>query len=500
MMPKPSACIGCPFANKGAYFTPDNMVEGSKVLFIAQNPGESEEAGRKLVKRHWQGSQYIDECESVTPQPLIGVTGQMFNNRFLPLAQLHRKDVSVANVIRCRPGTALHLKPNGLPPITTTMHLESSKADIVKAMKHCNDAYLHIPDSVQLIVTMGRYAQFALTGIQQEDSEYTKRAGVIESWRGYGLDYSAEHHKLYRTVDTTHYHPLQHSERQLFVMMHIAALFEGENKKYFHATLQDFHKVGRLLRGEWPVQLPTWSSDPPSQWPSYAAFDTEYVPDGNKLIRWSLCDENYRLYCVESDTDSSYNSYIPINPGSTVLIQNALADIAHLATLVDVTDVTLEDLMLAHSVLWTGEPHSLNYIASVAGAFNRYKHLAHEEGQQQLYSALDAYEPMHIWQYSMLPEFKRDAAAVTQLKTMSPQALTSWQLYRKLRMPLVNIIDKAQRSGVAIDGYRLADVQSIVQEKVSQLLQAARDITNDPTFNLGGSKQMKQVIYGNNED
>src|SRR5438132_4696208 len=115
MIPKPSACIGCPFYDKGDYFTPDTMIPNSKVLFIAQNPGDNEETGRKLVKRHWQGSQHFDETVQVTPQPLIGVTGQMFNNRFLPLSGLKRDEISVANVIRCRPGSALHMKPNGLP-------------------------------------------------------------------------------------------------------------------------------------------------------------------------------------------------------------------------------------------------------------------------------------------------------------------------------------------------------------------------------------------------
>lgn len=500
MIPKPSACIGCPFYDKGTYFTPDAMIPGSKVLFIAQNPGDNEETGRKLIKRHFQGSHYIDETVQVTPQPLIGVTGQMFDNRFLPLSGLKRSEISVANVIRCRPGTALKLKPNGLPPITTSMKLETSKADIVQAMKHCNDAYLNIPDSVQLIVTMGRYAHFALTGIQNEDSEYSHKAGVIESWRGYGVDYTANHHRSYRTVDTSHYHSLCSTERQLFTMMHIAALFEGDNKKYYHATLQDFHKVGRLLRDEWPVQLPQWSSDAPITWPSYAAFDTEYIPDGNRLIRWSLCDADYHLHCVEADNDL-YGQYagdiIPIQLGSTVIIQNALADIAHLANIVDISQVNIEDLMLAHSVLWTGEPHGLNYIASVSGAFNRYKHLAHEAGQQQLYSALDAYEPMYIWLNSIIPEFKRDAADVAQLKAVSPQTLTSWQLYRKYRMPLVAIIDKAQRSGVAIDGAKLVDVQQSVQHKVNELAQAARTLIGDDTFKLGGRKQMTEVMYGN---
>ena len=200
------------------------------------------------------------------------------------------------------------------------------------------------------------------------------------------------------------------------------------------------------------------------------------------------------MYCVEAE-NTDYE-HIPIEQGSTVIIQNALADISHLSHIVDISQVNIEDLMLAHSVLWTGEPHSLNYIASISGAFNRYKHLSHEEGQQQLYSALDAYEPMFIWKNSIIPEFKRDAASFSQLKSVSPQALTSWQLYRKYRMPLVNIIDKAQQTGVAIDGGRLSDVQQSVQQRVSDIVEQAKLITGDDLFAIGGRKQMTEVMYG----
>ena len=391
MFNKPDNCISCPLYKHGKYFTPDTIVPNSKVLFIAQNPGPDEEAGHKLVKRHWQGSQYFDEHKQVQPQPLIGATGQLFDNRFLPLSGLKRHEVSLANAIRCRPGQSLGLPSNdSLPNLTTKMKLETSEADIAKALRYCRDTYLKIPESVKLIVTMGRYAMFSVTGIQNEETEYGHKQGVMESWRGYAVN--ADSFSRFDTVDTTRYHNLLQSDRHIFFTMHIAALFKGQNKRYFHATLNDFHKIKLLLNGQWPLPLPTWHNTAPTQWPKYAAFDTEYIPDTNELIRWSLCDTSYNLFCVEAaDTPSTYGYRIPIVPNSTVLIQNALADIAHLAEITDMSTVQIEDMMLADSVLWTGEPHGLNFISSKHGAFNRYKHLAHEEGQQQLYSALDAY-------------------------------------------------------------------------------------------------------------
>ncbi len=482
MILKPSKCIGCPFYDKSEYFTPDHIVPNSKVFFIAQNPGADEEAGHRLVRRN----QYTNEYTPVQPQPLIGATGQLFERRFLPLSGLKREEISIGNSIRCRPGSALGLKPDDLPNITTKMKLETSKADIVKALKHCQDAYLQVPSSTELIVTMGRYALFAMTGIQNEESEYGHKQGVVESWRGYSVD--LPNYRSFSTIDTSFYHSLT-SSYKLFVTMHIAALNYPANKKYFHAVLQDFHKIKLLLNKQWPLPLPTWSTRPPIQWPAYAAFDTEYVPDTNELIRWSLCDVNNNLYCVESGNTNDNSIQVALN--STVLIQNALADIGHLSHIIDISKVNVEDLMLAHSVLWTGEPHSLNYINSMYGAFNRYKHLIHEESQKQLYSVLDAYEPMYSWRNHFIPEFRADAVECEKVGIQN-----SWQIYKKYRLPLIPIINKAHQTGVKVDTSRLSEIQRLYKDRLQEIGQLAKLATNDNNFYIGGMKRVKDEIYG----
>ena len=468
MILKPNSCFGCPFYNKGAYFTPDTIVPGSQVMFIAQNPGPDEEAGHRLINRTWQYGMSHDEYEQVQPAPLIGATGQQFNKRFLPLAQLSRKEVSVGNAIRCRPGSALGLRADELPTITNKMHLHSSKADVVKAIRHCKEAHLHVPPSVKVVVAMGGVAMFSLTGVHD-----------ITSWRGYAIPVPSWH--IAHAVDVQRYNDIDLlTDKVVFNTMHIAALYKGDNKKYFHAALQDMHKLSRLLVGEWPLPLPSWHNQPPMVWPAAAAFDTEYVVDTNDLIRWSLCDTGYSLYCVEAyDTPAGR---IPIQPNSTAIIQNALADISHLSYIVDMSTLNIEDMMLAHSVLWTGEPHSLNYIASMYGAFNRYKHLIDADGQAQLYSALDAYEPMYIWRSHFIPSFKEDQQ--------------SWKVYKKYRLPLIDIINRAQQTGVRLDGGKLAEVQHYLQDRLNQLQEEARAITGDDKFNLGGSKRVMEEIYG----
>lgn len=481
MIPLPSSCEGCPFYvykdHPDNSFTPDYAVKGSKVFFLAQNPGVNEAEGRLLLRRRYRDKgSYSEEYREVEPQPLIGKTGQDFNKKFLPETGLKREDVSVGNAIRCRPGKALGLEADDLPSITSTMRLEKSKADIVNALKHCKATHLHIPEGVTTVVTMGRHAMFQMTGLSKDEDEYKRKQGVMESWRGYGVGVSD--YSTIRTVDTGNYHSLLNGKKAVFFTMHVAALNYGDNKKFIHATYQDFHKLGRYLRGEWPVKPPEWSDKVPQIWPSYSAFDTEYNPETKELYRWSMCDSSYNLFCVESNSTGRVN--IPIRPSSTVLIQNALADIGYLRGIIDTSSIKVEDLMLAHSVLWPGEPHSLNYINSIYGSLNRYKHLSEDE--PEAYSAFDSYEPMQMWRGYFIPEFKRDNL--------------SWNVYQKYRLPLIHIIDKAQQSGIPLDTSRLDDVKYILQERLMEYKKRAQEITGDDGFNLGGSKGLRKELYG----
>lgn len=475
---KPPSCQGCPFYTKGAYYVPDHIIPGSEVMLIAQNPGPDEEVGKLLVKRHWLGGkQYHDEVKDVTPQPLIGATGKLLNERFLPHSGLKREDVSTGNALRCRPGAYINgLKADELPDITSKMSLETSKSDIVKALRHCADAHLRIPESVHTIVAMGSVALFQLTGHSD---------GM--NWRGYVISSTRSDIQSHRTRSTAAYmdvvrqgdrnrYEVDTNRIDIFSTMHIAALHKGDNKRFYHALLRDFDKLGRFMRGTWPVALPQWSIKPPATWPAYSSFDTEYNPDkNNELIRWSMCDIEHNLYCVKADE----SHIVHIEEKSIVVIQNALADIAHLSNIIDMRSVKVEDLMLAEATLHTGEPHNLNYINSMYGQYNRYKHLSHNE--EELYSALDAAEPMHIWVNSIIPEFKKDPR--------------SYAVYRNYMLPLIPIIDKAQQTGARLNGHRLHRVQEIYQARLDVLSTQAQTIADDTSFNVGGLKRLGSMLY-----
>jgi len=99
---------------------------------------------------------------------------------------------------------------------------------------------------------------------------------------------------------------------------------------------------------------------------------------------------------------------------------------------------------------------------------------------------MDAYEPMYAWRRYFVPEFKRDEQSL--------------YIYKHFRLPLINIIDKAQQKGVRIDSERLMDVKFALQERLEGYRKRAIEITGDEDFNLGGSKQMKGELYGYDED
>lgn len=483
MIPKPSACIGCPFYEYGEYFTPDYVVPGSEVYILAQNPGSDEEAGRKIIQRDYYGyNRYNDAYEQVTPQPLLGATGKLFNKDYLPKSGLTREEVSLGNAIRCRPGRELGLKTiNDLPPITVKMKLESSKADIVKALKHCKEAYFHPPSSTKVVMTMGRHAMFVMTGIQNEDNEYGTKQGVVESWRGYAVNVANFNDN--RTVDTSYYHDINIQENKIvFFTQHIAALFKSQRmKRYTHAVLQDFYKLRLILNGTWPHRLPEYTVGSPKVFPTYSCFDTEYIPDlDDQLTMYSVSDFHGNYYAV--DLDEARPLQLESTP-ATVLIQNAVssADLRHLANIIDTSqDIKVHDLMLADSVLWTGEPHNLNFIQSKVGSLNRHKHLSKD--QPELYAVLDVHQPEYIWRTHHIPQFKKDQAA--------------WNVYNNLRLPLIEPIRKSHEKGARVNTARLKEVQMILIEKLEAMQQEARELTGNPEFRLSARKEVLEEIYG----
>lgn len=419
MLPKPDACRNCPFWGSGKGFVPDEVRPGAPVVVWAQGPGKSEEQGQRYLGKDSTGQERWDVHP---PAPLLGKTGRLLETTFLPLAGLNREDVSLANSVRCRWN-----HQNTLPPVT--QHL------IRGAIKHCTLAHWKPPENNPLYVAMGEYATYTLTGLLHD----------FNGWRGYLLPkrHPWELPKPMLGVWTPN--PL---ESKVFVTFHLAYLFRDGGAEL--PAKRDWNKIPQILSRKWPEPYPGHQTTPPDLWPSYAAFDTEFAMDNpDRLVRYSLATRDRKVWVVEA----AQAGKVSIAPGTTVVMHNAPADISHLKGLVDFSKVAIEDTMYAHAVLFTGKvetdeqkgktggvmSHTLNFLGSMYGRFNRWKHLSHLA--PKTYAGGDALGTLDVWETGLHGGLKGELERDPQSK---------W-IYEHLQKPLVPIILKMHQRGIAVD-------------------------------------------------
>jgi len=439
-------------------------------------PGEHEQQGQRIIGDTWYKGKKQDICEMVHPQPLIGRTGKWLQDTFWPRTGIAYTDVSKANILKCRP-----YGKNDLPSIGSTKSVNGITVKMLKeAIAHCTHAHLHIPESTKYIMAMGGISLYALTGLQGKNNGIT-------NWRGWVLGKVRSNlHILDGQVlgVNSYYTPIHNDPHivNIYPVIHIASLFEKPT--LYRATLNDFTKFGRFVRGEWPGQIPSISlNEQPHTIPTYIGFDTEYdTEDNNRLEIWSLADVQGNIYVIDV-TDGDFLPTLSIQPDTTVVTQNGLVDLPHFRKVFDVSSIRLEDCMLAWSVLFPGEPTNLDYMTSIAGGYNRHKHIrtTRERDTKYLYAGLDADTTLnHVWKY-ILNHFKHD-----------PE---SWAEYARRRQPLLAIIERFQQRGIEVWTSRVEEVRSILDKEMITLQERAQEITGNPAFNIASPKQVSAGIY-----
>lgn len=465
---KPDSCRGCPFYSLSKYITPDEMYKDSSILILAQNPGENEEQGKQINRyEFYSGRRFPVEVET-KPKPLIGASGHWLKREFWPLTNINYANTSKANVIKCRPNDA-----NDLPSIAGNKPVNNITNKMLKeAVKHCTRTHLCIPKSTKHIMAMGALSLYALTGQTS-----------ITEWRGWVIGKDLNDSTVELGVHE-YYHPMVGSSFyshlvNVYPVLHIASLFE--NPVLYHATLLDFIKFGKLVKGTWPRPLPDIKINTlPPNIPTVLGFDTEYDPEqNNKLIMFSLADMLGNVYVVDHDVDFSRR----IHEGTEVITQNGLVDIPHLVQLFDVTKIKLQDCMLAHAALWPGEPHNLDYMTSVYGRYNRHKHLreSHDSQTRYLYAGLDADTTLnHVWK-GLQNDFARD--------------IRVWNVYQDLRQPLLHIINRFNSIGIAVDEQRVRAILDILKTRIKEINSEAKAITNNEEFNIASTQQVAKAVY-----
>ena len=490
---KPEACTGCPFQWKSKYITPDNIIPNSEVLILAQAPGKNEEEGYKIVDYAWSGGKKIEETVKVTPQPLIGATGHWLQREFWPLTKLDYSKVSKANVIKCRPNGN-----NELPNIGSNVSVNGITVKELKiAIEHCKNQYLHIPKNVKHILAMGEVSLYGLTGekllhYKKDRNEIDATTGkkkeaksTISEWRGWCVGVDLVEASILGLDD---YYDCSLAGSSLFPhlvnvfpVMHISSLFQ--NEKFYHATLLDFIRFGNLVRGTWPEELPKIQVNViPSKIPSVIGFDTEYLQDGT-LTMWSMADIERNVYVV----DAKYSHQLTNLPKQfTLATQNGLADLHHFLQLLPEEwkgTFVMEDCMLAHATLWTGEPNSLDYMLSKYGVYNRHKHLreSYDADTKYLYAGLDADSTLNLVWKALLKEFSTDKL--------------SWNEYKLRRQPLLYPIARFQAKGIKVWKERVALLSKLFKDRIIAIEEEAKRITENPEFNIRSNTMLQKALY-----
>ena len=151
-----------------------------------------------------------------------------------------------------------------------------------------------------------------------------------------------------------------------------------------------------------------------------------------------------------SDSDPGPSECIPLK----LVAHHAAVDIPYLSVLLpNGTVIDVDCSMMAHACLWTGRvetddqkgkqggasSHTLNFLGSIYARINRWKHLARIAPRQ--YSGADALGTMDAWATGLHGGLSGELAR-------DPQ--TKW-VYENLQKPLVPIVLRAHKRGIATD-------------------------------------------------
>jgi len=137
----------------------------------------------------------------------------------------------------------------------------------------------------------------------------------------------------------------------------------------------------------------------------------------------------------------------------------------------------VEDTMLAHAVLWSELPHTLEFLASVYGQYEKYKHL---QGVDELrYNYGDVIDTQCVWE-GMLNGFRADPKAE--------------QVYRTQMLPLVPILLQSGVEGIRVNTQRVLEVfkeYHALAQRLNQYIQ----LMVGYELNLNSGHQLKHYLY-----
>lgn len=455
----------------GEGFVPDAINADSSITVVAQNPGIDEEKGRRIVEYLQIGKSRRPIYQPCTPQPLIGATGFSLDETWLPKAGLKRSDVSLMNIIKCRyRDPVTHKKGNKLPP-----------AGILnKAATHCMEAHFHVPDKAKVLVAMGDVAFDYLggKGLRKPDG----KAATISDYRGYTL-------------------PEPYRGRQVYCVLHPADLFYDRSKVL--PTRLDWRRLRAFLDGRWPLPIPrrtiltdSWSSlvgllDHALHAPIISC-DTEFTYDATRHAGGldetgllTICglawEYDGKVEGVQIEWMGNTNVTTEVRRAFRIFVKtlakqvpflfwNAKADLPVLGKAfmlryglqADSSFKEVHDAMLAHHCLWSQMGHTLEFVASMSGGYEKLKHLS--KSDPLLYNWGDVIETLHIWK-GLYASLSNDPGCM--------------EAYRK-KIALLPIIMRREAKGFRVNTAFVEPAIIAYREKMDQASKLAEAYTGFP--------------------
>lgn len=283
--------------------------------------------------------------------------------------------------------------------------------------------------------------------------------------------------------------------------LHPASVFRDPKMRLPLAL--DFGRVRRYLAGDWPKETPAFTvlknSSPPSlalnlisAWfqsaraAKFVVIDTEYIPETKWLTTIGLGypeGEGLQVWTdgldpvVRSHFKRCLQEHIRV---CTTVFQNAMADIPVLEQAFGLAYKDykhIEDTMLAHAVLWSDWPHTLEYLASIYGQHHKMKHLS--KTNPELYNWGDVLDTISAWE-ALSVELARDPSTKLVYNTQSK--------------PLVPIILRRIRRGIRVDkamvGEEFGRQRLIIAEAKGLALAGC-----GWPINPGSDDQLKEYLY-----
>ena len=287
--------------------------------------------------------------------------------------------------------------------------------------------------------------------------------------------------------------------------LHIADLYREPRMRI--PTMMDWAKIPRILAGTWPEPVPARivvrSGDAvaldaalalmDSFQGSYAVIDTEYNRETKFLLLLGigLSNGSNGSDLVGCQIEWHHLSWWhkqqvarrvkTLVRGFPVVFQNLLADMPVLEQAMEIVPEEykrVDDLMLAHAVLWSEWPHDLEFLASLYGHYPKMKHLA--EDDPLMYNWGDVLETASAWE-AVSKELAADPA--------------SKAIYEGQSLPIARSLLASKKRGIRVNRPRVEQASGENLALVADAERLARAWVGWP-LNLGSNPHVSLALYG----